>query len=157
MIIIGYQGIGKSSVASPENKCIDLESSNFWHEGKRPDDWYIYYCNIAVDLSKQGYVVFTSSHKEVRDYLLKFTKETTILCMFPEVMLEDAWIQRLQKRYDADPSEKNYKALMNAKDRFAENVEEMRQCGHRYWPIYSMDYDLLDDVKCILEFIKRWR
>ena len=71
MIIIGYQGIGKSSVSGADSGCIDLESSNFWNEGVRADDWYIYYCNIALDLSKQGFTVFTSSHKEVREYLLE--------------------------------------------------------------------------------------
>lgn len=148
MIIIGYQGIGKSSISCAENNCIDLESSNFWNkEGKRPDDWYIYYCNIAADLSKQGFTVFVSSHKEVRDYLLNFIDKTMIVCIFPEPYLKDEWIQRLQDRYDNDPSEKNYKALMNAKDRFKENVEEMRASGHLHYGISDMDYNLLDIVE----------
>lgn len=147
MIIVGYQGIGKSSISCAENRCIDLESSNFWHKGKRSDDWYIYYCNIAVDLSKQGFTVFTSSHKEVRNYLLKHTDETMIVCVFPETYLKDAWIQRLQDRYENDPSEKNYKALANAKDRFADNVNEILTSGHLYYVIEDMDYDLRDVVK----------
>ena len=150
MIIIGYQGIGKSSVSGIENGCIDLESSNFWNDGKRSGDWYIYYCNIAVDLSKQGFTVFTSSHKEVRDYLLKFTDETMIVCVFPETYLETEWIARLQDRYNNDPSEKNYKALMNAKDRFVDNVNEMQASGHLYYGIEYMDYDLHDIVKYLL-------
>lgn len=146
MIIIGYQGIGKSSVSGIQNGCIDLESSNFWHEGKRPDDWYIYYCNIAVDLSKQGFTVFTSSHKEVRDYLANFMNETYIVCVFPELYLKDEWIQRLQTRFDNDPSEKNFKALMNAKDRYIESVTEMEFSGHLYYGIDRIDYDLLSIV-----------
>lgn len=146
MIIIGYQGIGKSSVSGIENGCIDLESSNFWNDGKRHDDWYIYYCNIAVDLSKQGFTVFVSSHKEVRDYLLKFTDETMIVCVFPETYLKDEWIQRLQTRFDNDPSEKNFKALMSAEDRFENNVIEMQSSGHLYYGIEYMDYDLMDVV-----------
>lgn len=33
MIIIGYQGIGKSTLAHEDNKYIDLESGNFWYQG----------------------------------------------------------------------------------------------------------------------------
>ena len=69
MIIIGYQGIGKSTLANIDNAYIDLESSNFWHKGERYDNWYIYYGKIAESLSRQNYNVFTSSHREVRDYL----------------------------------------------------------------------------------------
>lgn len=68
LIMIGYQGIGKSSCAG-KNDCIDLESSTFWFEGSRSENWYIPYCNIAMDLANQGYTVFTSSHKVVREQL----------------------------------------------------------------------------------------
>lgn len=146
MIIIGYQGIGKSSVSGIETGCIDLESSNFWHDGERPDDWYIYYCNIALDLSKQGYTVFTSSHKCVRDYLGGYVCEEFIVTVFPEKQLKYEWIEKLQKRYNLHPSEKNYKALMNAKDRFEENVEELEEWGGGYYGIESIDYDLMDIV-----------
>lgn len=151
MIILGYQGIGKSSVSSPETKCIDLESSNFWHDGKRPNDWYIYYCNIALDLSRQGHTVFTSSHKQVRDYLLNYTSCDKIFTVFPATFLKEDWIARLQSRYDNDSSEKNYKALMNAKDRFEANVEEMRLWGGEYYCIGSMYYDLRDIVSVLLD------
>ena len=51
MIVVGYQGIGKSSIGGKHN-CIDLESSNFYIDGKRDNDWYKIYCNgetIAED------------------------------------------------------------------------------------------------------------
>ena len=147
MIIIGYQGIGKSSVSGIENGCIDLESSNFWHDGERPDDWYIYYCNIALDLSRQGYTVFTSSHKCVRDYLLLHNGNEFIVTVFPERWLKDEWINRLKKRYHTEPSNKNYKALMNAEDRFEDNVKELEEWGGEYYGIQDMDYDLMDIVK----------
>ena len=66
--MIGYQGIGKSSCAG-KNDCIDLESGSFWVDGKRAEEWYIPYCQIAMHLANQGYTVFTSSHKVVRDQL----------------------------------------------------------------------------------------
>lgn len=39
LIIIGYQGIGKSSCAGPANKCIDLESGNFFIGGRDEDEF----------------------------------------------------------------------------------------------------------------------
>ena len=50
LIVIGYQGIGKSSIGGKYN-CIDLESSNFYIDDKRDNDWYKIYCNIkTVDI-----------------------------------------------------------------------------------------------------------
>ena len=81
MIIVGYQGIGKSSLAGVGN-CIDLESSNFWINGKRDPEWYKPYCKIADHLSKQGYTVFTSSHEVVRRELM-FCTDEPVYVVFP--------------------------------------------------------------------------
>ena len=145
MIIIGYQGIGKSSVTSqhPEKKRIDLESSNFWYDGKRHEDWYIYYCQIALDLSSQGYTVFTSSHKEVREFLSKQDKEICYV-IYPDIKIKDEWIKKLEDRYEKIHTEKNYKALMNAKDRYEETIKELScHMGNlRYRMINDVKYDL---------------
>lgn len=69
MIIIGYPGIGKSTLAGKDHKFIDLESSNFKIEDERSEDWYKVYCKVAEDLSRQGYIVFVSSHLAVREAL----------------------------------------------------------------------------------------
>lgn len=147
MIIIGYQGIGKSSVAGADTGCIDLESSNFWVDGMRPRDWYKYYCEIAFDLSRQGYVVFTSSHKDVRNYFLEHLEKDRVIAIFPKKELKSQWIQKLQDRFDTDVCEKNYKALMNAKDKFEENIEDMSNWGGEVYMIDTIDYDLKDIIK----------
>ena len=116
MIVIGYQGIGKSTLAGRNNKFIDLESSNFWIDGKRADDWYKPYCKIAEHLSQQGYIVFTSSHEVVRKQL-EDSDEIVVLA-FPSAELKWEWIAKLEKRYEESGLEKDYKALMNAKDRY---------------------------------------
>ena len=123
MIIVGYQGIGKSSLAGRDRKFIDLESSNFWVDGKRSDDWYKPYCQIAEHLSKQGYIVFTSSHEVVRKQLEKSSE--VVVLVYPALELKPMWIDKLENRYRDDPSEKNYKALMNAKDRYEQNIMEL--------------------------------
>ena len=97
MIIIGYQGIGKSTLAGRNCRYIDLESSCFWINGKRPDDWYLYYCSIAEHLSKQGYIVFVSSHEVVRTRLEWSCEDVVIV--YPSIELNDYWISKLEKRY----------------------------------------------------------
>ena len=151
LIIIGYPGIGKSSVSSSKISCIDLESSNFYHRGNRPNEWFIYYCNIALDLSKQGYIVFVSSHKLVRDYLLENKGNEDVYCVFPELYLKDDWVHRLGERYEQERCEKNYRALVNTEEQFEKNIEDMRNSGHEYYLITNIQYDLLDVVAKLLE------
>ena len=119
MIICGYQGIGKSSLAKScliENEIpvIDLESGNFWIDGKRSDDWYKIYANIAVHLSKQGNIVMLSSHKNVRDYLYQMNSGERLATIYPTMELKDRWINKLESRYIFTKKDKDYKALMNA-------------------------------------------
>ena len=145
MIVIGYQGIGKSSLAGRNNRFIDLESGNFWVDGKRADDWYKPYCQIAEHLSQQGYIVFTSSHEVVRKQL-SGSSEVVVL-VFPSVELKDEWIAKLEKRYEESGLEKDYKALMNAKDRYEENIKELELTEPSGYLMYKMvlrdmDYDL---------------
>jgi ABC-type oligopeptide transport system ATPase subunit len=144
MIVIGYQGIGKSTLAKLDLRFVDLESGNFWVDGKRADDWYKPYCQIAEHLSKQGYIVFTSSHEVVRKQL-ENTNEVVAL-VYPATELKDAWIDKLEKRYEESGLEKDYKALMNAEDRYEENIKELigSYCGYRthHMVLTKMDYDL---------------
>lgn len=140
MIVIGYQGIGKSTLAGRNNKFIDLESGNFWVDGKRADDWYKPYCQIAEHLSQQGYIVFTSSHEVVRKQL-KDSREMVIV-VYPSIELKDEWISKLEKRYEESGLEKDYKALMNAKDRYEENIKELDNSDFIKLTLTKMAYDL---------------
>ena len=145
MIYVGYQGVGKSSIAG-KNGCIDLESGNFWIDGERLWNWYKMYVNIAEHLSKQGYNVFISSHKVVREELANRGIEYCTIAPAPE--LKDKWIDRLQKRYDKTGLEKDYKALMNAKDCYEENVLELINDDNSVMGILllSTDYDLYEEI-----------
>lgn len=141
MIVIGYQGIGKSTLAGRNHKFIDLESGNFWVDGKRADDWYKPYCKIAEHLSQQGYIVFTSSHEVVRKQLENSSED--VVLVYPSTELRDAWIDKLEKRYEESGLEKDYKALMNAKDRYNENITELNVSNFAYKLILvDMHYDL---------------
>ena len=139
MIISGYQGIGKSTLAG-KNNCIDLESGNFWVDGKRADDWYKVYCQIANHLSEQGYVVFVSSHEVVRKELEKSKEQ--VFAIFPSIDIKDAWIRKLEERYNKTKLDKDYRALMNAKDRYKENITELMRGNLKFYEITKMTYQL---------------
>ena len=151
MIIVGYQGIGKSTAAGSKHNCIDLESGNFWHNGIRPDNWYVFYCQIANHLSEQGYTVFVSSHEVVRNRLRKYSKEQIyIIC--PSVELKEEWIYKLKKRFESTKLEKDYKAWMNAEDRYVENINELKNSGIKCIEISDMDYDLLEIIQYLKDY-----
>lgn len=154
MIIIGYPGIGKSSVAG-KNDIIDLESGNFWAEGKRPDNWYVCYCNIAEHLSKQGYIVFVSSHKVVYERLKKYSKES-VYAVFPAVDLKDDWVERLHNRYEKTQLPKDFRAWKGAENDFEENIYDLKHCGIQYYEIQEMDYRLQDIVDYLVGFDLEW-
>ena len=154
-IYICYQGVGKSSTVNECDFFIDLESSNFKDEnGYRTDDWYIYYVNIAFDLANQGYSVFVSSHNVVRRQISymkdKYYPNINVCVVYPSIKLKDEWIERLEKRYDENPTEKNKVAWLNAKDRFTENIGEMKKdaddFGFDKVEIDTCKYKLIDKL-----------
>lgn len=140
MIIIGYQGIGKSTLAKDSWKYIDLESGNFWVNGERDEQWYKPYCNIANHLSTQGYTVFTSSHKEVREELKNSSEVVKIA--FPALELKTDWLIRLKDRYNESMLEKDYKALMNASLCYETNINDLMNEPFDKIVINNIDYNL---------------
>lgn len=128
MIIIGFPGVGKSSVANPAHTSkrftgyIDLESSNF----PKTEGWENVYCQVALALSQQGYDVFVSSHKQVRDYLAMFQDVDDIIEVFPEDYMHDIWIDRLTKRYNSTKEEKHKKALEYMSENYYSAVADMK-------------------------------
>ena len=145
MIIIGYQGIGKSTLAKDSLKYIDLESGNFWINGERDEQWYKPYCNIANHLSAQGYTVFTSSHKEVREELKNSNEIVKIA--FPSLELKTDWLIRLTNRYNESMLEKDYKALMNASLHYEDNIEDLMNEPFDKIIINNIDYNLRELIE----------
>jgi len=145
MIVIGFPGVGKSTSASKDINLIDLESSNFWmtiaDHKIRDNCWYISYCNIAEDLSRQGYDVFVSSHQCVRDHLASASTDVIQIC--PALELKDAWLARLKDRYDSSHSEKDYKAYTSMLDMYDTCVADMLSSAIETVVLRNMRYDLL--------------
>lgn len=134
-------------------KVIDLESSEFFSDGKRSDDWYKAYCNIANSLSQQGFLVMVSSHGAVCKELLK-SAEKVLVC-YPSVSLRDFWVHKLRKRYVLsvrcdEPTfiqDRNFKAYANAVDQYEENIVALSKSGFPKMEIDSSEYDLLTMIK----------
>ena len=112
MIIIGYPGVGKTSLAGRYNLYIDLESSN-WNspDNIKLDMWWWSYGKVAEDLSRQGYRVFVSCHPSVQKYFEESNEYVMVL--YPSLELKEEWIKRVADRYERDRSMKNLAALNN--------------------------------------------
>lgn len=145
LIIIGYQGIGKSSIASQLNGTVDLESSSFKIDGKRDDNWFTIYCCIAVSLARQGYTVMISSHECVVNELAKYNTEGkySVIIICPNYILKGPWIEKLYNRYHDDPSEKNKIAWTNAELHFDSQINNLAtNSSFSHIFIEDMNYDL---------------
>ena len=141
MIIIGYQGIGKSSLSNPHLGYIDLESSNFKVDGIKIEGWQKIYCNIAKHLSNQGFKVFVSSHIEVREELRDCNEEVVII--YPNLKLKDEWTDKLRKRYIETHSIKDYNALLDAELFYENKIKSlMKEDSFDHIVIDNMNYSL---------------
>ena len=153
MIISGYQGIGKSSLAGFDGKVIDLESGNFWVDtgdgGKyRSGHWCKTYVNIACHLSEQGFTVFVSSHKEVREELRKRMDKglcrAMVIC--PALELKEEWLKRLEERYESSKLEKDYRAYKNAEKTYDKTITELIEGDLPCIIITDMKYSLREII-----------
>ena len=143
MIILGYPGIGKSTICRDNQKYIDLESSNFYDEyGNRPDKWWVYYCKTAIDLHRQGYTVFMSIHDEVREYFEHDIFSYNVVMVYPDRNLKDAWIKKLEERYLNSGDIGDRKAWEKTRDKFEVNLESIEKSDLSRHILTSMDYNL---------------
>lgn len=124
MIIIGYPGVGKTSLAGRYNQYIDLESSN-WNspDNTKPDMWWWSYGKVAEDLSRQGYRVFVSCHPSVQKYFEESNEYVMVL--YPSSELKEEWIKRVADRYDRDRSMKNLAALNNVELYYDKQIKSL--------------------------------
>lgn len=160
MIIVGYPGIGKTSVCG-HNNIIDLESYIFHNSANSVNGnryWEETYCDVAMDLSNQGFTICVSSHEKVRLYLEdhQFKCIDPIILVYPHPSLMDKWIHRLEKRYydsrheDATPHwiiNKNYAAYEHVKENFALDILSMQDAPLYKYAIQDIPYDLNDVIE----------
>lgn len=154
LIICGYPGIGKSSIAG-WNNCIDLESSYFSRDEEGfalwDEDWVTKYCKLAFDIARQGFTVLLSCHVTVRNKLKEikmkseyFYPPVVIFC--PRADMKEVWGIRLMKRYNETNLDEDFRALEGGIHYWNKNMVHM---GEQGFPIYcpnSINYDLRDYV-----------
>lgn len=146
MIVVGYQGIGKSTLSGINSYFIDLESSNFFNDGVRTENWHKTYSKIAKSLSDNNHDVFVSSHKIVRDELVKYSKDVVLI--FPSLELKDVWLKKLYVRYCDTKLEKDNKAYLNALEKYEESINDMKNDNRfSHIEIIKDSYELYDILK----------
>lgn len=141
-IVIGYPGIGKSTLARNRFSYVDLESTNFI---KEDPNWYISYCDTAYDLAQSGYCVFISAHKKVQDYICRRVKNSTTVRLYecsPASYLKYRWIEKLRDRCLDSGSIKDTQAYRRVQDHFCEDVTSMQHMDVNHIILTDMNYDL---------------
>lgn len=142
-IVVGYPGVGKTTVSTDKVEFIDLESKCFYINKQRDTKWYIAYCNVAIDLASQGYTVFVSSHESVQKYLNCISPLCIQLsCCVPSLDLKEEWIEKLRLRYEESGIQADYKAYIRAKDHYDEDITQLLQNFSDVILITNMVYDL---------------
>lgn len=149
MIIFGYQGIGKSSLAnSPAGALyIDLESSMFrtpMHP-ERSEDWFQAYGNIVCDLDKQGKFVFSACHQQIRDYIAseKNIKDVVAAICYPSLELREEWLYRLRQRWMDTQLPKDKAALDFAEASYSSSIKTLdKDTYYDHIILNNMNYNL---------------
>ena len=150
MIISGYPGIGKSTLAGRYKEYVDLESSN-WNnpDNTKPDNWWWSYGKVAEDLSRQGYRVFVSCHPQVQKYFEE-SSEYVMVC-YPSLELKVHWIDKLNTRYENDRSMKNLAALNNVQLFYNKQIKTLEESTFKHKCILKdIDYTLDSEIDNVI-------
>lgn len=133
-IIMGYPGVGKSSMNDPH--FIDLESScfNLSNNKGKVQDWAEVYANTAIHLAKDHYV-FTSTHKEVQKELEARVPNSDLMIIYPCNLIFKDWINRLRKRFAfgvSDERDKNYAAYEYISKNYDQTIKDIEATSNIY-------------------------
>lgn len=184
MIVVGFPGIGKTSISFGKNNFVDLESSCFnivdpvTNKKTKPDNWEKLYVSVVYDLAKQGKHVCVSNHSLVINELLYRKQkdsrldEYPIVFVYPKKNLKDRWIERLTDRYnnsvqiDKDIADKNKAALDAVTANYDKWIDALERIdpnnvtayGNNVYkiPIACIDYDLAAALKRFIEAYDRY-
>lgn len=109
-IVLGYPGVGKTTIAQRHEDCIDLESSDF--NLLDSDENVDRYWKTARRLENQGYIVFVSTHESVQRRAKKALDVglDTVKVVYPDMNLRKHWISKVRFRKEVQPSTSNISA-----------------------------------------------
>ena len=151
MIIFGYQGIGKSTLANRniDTIFIDLESSMFrtpMHP-ERSEDWFQAYGNIVYDLNKQNKFIFSACYQQIRDYIAseKDLKGVMSVICYPSIELREEWLYRLRQRWIDTQLPKDKAALDYAEASYSSSIKALdKDTDYDHLILTKMNYNLHD-------------
>lgn len=145
-VVVGYPGIGKTSLSEKNIHCLDLESSIFTNVWGYSNLWQVVYGKTAVSLAQQGYVVFVSSHQSVYRYLNSIEMPNGVFLMgcHPSPALKDEWLDRLRVRAETTQNDKDIRAFEHAWEYFDQDIQDMHSGMKNKLEIAKMDYSLLN-------------
>lgn len=151
MIVFGYPGIGKTGIAREDYRFIDLDSGDMLIHGKyrRKKHWEENYCNTAMLLSRQGYFVFVSTHREVVQRIM--THEKDVCAVFPDIQLKMAWIGALEKRYRDRPNRQTHNAWIRAKEHFDGDIWSLKALECEKISIPEMGFNVKKAILAVAE------
>lgn len=153
-IILGYPGIGKSSIGGKDG-IIDLEVSNFrfFDGGPKINGWEKAYINFAVDIAKQGYIVLMGTHEStVNHFSMSQNFPVGIIC--PSAKLRDQWVDRLRKRCVKTGLYKDERAFDKAIESFDRDIWKLTHSGLPCLQLCSMDYDLRNEINDLIDMME---
>lgn len=146
MIIMGYPGIGKTTLAKGDYRFIDLDSTSTLLTGMfRKKGWEKQYVSTALYLSKKGYHVFVSTHPEVIKKVIAMDGNDAIL-VYPSRDIKSYWLQKLRDRYEQMRNRSTHNAWRRAWDHFDEDIEELGKVKCHQIVLETEKYDLKKDL-----------
>lgn len=152
MIILGYPGIGKSTAAKKMDKFIDIDSVFFrdrddsagWLGGKKGLNGYIW---LLRKLNDDGKVVFGSTHKEVRERILKDEgiEKEDVVYICPKAEDKNAWISRLYNRWIDSTEMKDWYAYTRALKEYEKDIKSILEDADEGVRVIQVSEEDLED------------
>lgn len=154
MIIMGYPGIGKTTLANGDYRFIDLDSSNPLLTGLiKKKHWERQYVGTAIYLSKKGYHVFVSTHPEVIKEVIARDGNNALI-VFPSKDIKEYWLEKLLDRYKSLPNRQTHNAWRRARDHFDEDIEELSNVKCHQIVLETESYDLKKGLVHVITGLK---
>ena len=96
MIISAYFTMGKTTLANKSLLYLDLDSIAFKWVRKGNKNWIKVYCDLALYLENQGYIVLVSINPRIHEYLKKYAHDYYIIIY--DDSLRDEVIKKAESR-----------------------------------------------------------
>lgn len=140
LIICGFPGVGKSTIATQNNKIVDHESRKY----EKTIGWERNYINDCKKLLIESKIVLMTTHDSVRK-MLKL-KDMQYYLVYPDKSLKDEYLLRYRSR---GSSQEFIESLDKNWDNYLRSMDEDTGCIER---VVLKRNEFLKDVKLFKAF-----